>query len=140
MRAPFTRRCKTHTQKEVTSSISETGHESIWCGEGHRVKEWYVMDADDVVLAIGYRDEAPKILDAEMLEKLNVDTKFLVVPPAPEDTCKRGHNDWYLNPDERYRCRSCKKEYYQRNKEKILNREAGRRRAAGVKRRRKERV
>jgi transposase-like protein len=89
------------------------------------------MDAGEVRLAVGHKDTAPTILDEEMLKKLSINREFLVVPPPPDTFCKRGHNNWYLNPDERYRCKTCKQDYYQRNKEKILKRYADRRREAG---------
>jgi hypothetical protein len=119
MRGPFERRCYAHIDHEVTSSISHDGHETVWCATGHKAKQWYVLDADDAKIAIGYLHKTPQILDDELLRKITVNTIFQVMPPQPDHACRRGHTDWYLNPDDRYRCRACKRESYQKNRELI---------------------
>lgn len=128
MRGPFTRVCDIHSE-EITSSISESGHETLWCGKGHRVKKWYVVDADGIKVALAHLNSSPQILDSDMLIRLSVDPVYNVVAPEPPSKpCKRGHVDWYLLGDEtRYRCRTCKQEYYQKNKAKLAKRYKDRR-------------
>lgn len=127
MRGPFERRCAVQIKKDgatclapTTSSISEGGHESLWCSEGHVVKEWYVVDADGKQIALAKLHSAPTILDEEMLHKLSINPLFRKInPPPPDRLCVRGHKDWYMNPDQKYRCRQCKREEYIRNRSKL---------------------
>lgn len=123
MKGPFTRNCAEIIDEEsqvsclelVDSSISENGHESMWCKAGHHIKEWYVVDAEGNRIALAKLHSSPQILDVEMMIRLSIDPMFRSMrPPKPDRLCKRGHNDWYMNPDERYRCRQCKRERYER--------------------------
>jgi hypothetical protein len=98
----------------VTSSVTG-GHESLWCAKGHGVKEWFVLDADGKQMALAKLNSSPQILDAEMMHQLSIDPMYRTIRPTqPTHPCKRGHYDWYMNPDERYRCRQCKRERYER--------------------------
>jgi len=123
MRGPFTRNCAEIVNAEtqacclapVSSSVGESGHENMWCEKGHSVKEWYVLDADGEQMALAKLNSSPQILDLEMMVRLSIDPMFRSIrPPQPTHPCKRGHYDWYMNPDERYRCRQCKRERYER--------------------------
>jgi hypothetical protein len=129
MRAPFNRRCSEVTAAGpclsiVDGSISEAGHESLWCATGHNVKQWYVVDADGDVMAKAKLNSSPEILNEEMLLALRNDPLYcaLVYKPPPTHPCKRGHSDWYMNPDESYRCRQCKKMSYENHKTKCRDR------------------
>ncbi len=135
MTGPFTRNCAELVDEKtqavclapVESSISESGHESMWCQEGHQIKEWYVLDAEGTQIALAKLNSSPQILDAEMMIKLSMDPLFsrTIRPPKPTHLCKRGHNDWYMNPDERYRCRQCKRERYERVRKAKGHKERG---------------
>jgi len=123
MKGPFTRNCSEIVDElaqlsclaPVSSSISEIGHESMWCEMGHRIKEWYVLDSEGAKIALAKLHSSPQILDPEMMKRLSIDPMFRSIrPPQPDKLCKRGHNEWYMDTDERYRCRQCKRERYER--------------------------
>lgn len=123
MRGPFARRCFDHPEMSVDSSISDTGHESVWCRSGHRAKSWYVVDRNEKKIAIGHLHSAPLIIDADMLGSLHIDKRFGIVPPPPTRSCKKGHSDaWKLQSDGCYKCEVCRREKYEENKEKIMAR------------------
>jgi hypothetical protein len=63
-----------------------------------------VLDGEGETLAVAYLNEAPKLVSSE-LAKID----FPIAPP-PEKFCKRGHFEWYLETDGRYRCRICKRD------------------------------
>ena len=139
MRGPFERCCAEVTDTNgteclsiTTSSISDKGHESLWCGNGHKVKEWYVIDADGKKIALANMHKSPQILDEDMMEKLSIDPMFRqMAPPKPDRMCIRGHNDWYMNPDERYRCRQCKRDSYLKNRLKLKAKRDAKKRGQG---------
>ncbi len=124
MYGPFTRNCSVSLDEAgtaclapVNSSISESGHETMWCNRGHQIREWYVLDAQDKRIALAKLNTSPQILDLEMAMSLSIDPLYRSIrprAPKPDRPCKRGHNDWFMNPDERYRCRQCKRERYER--------------------------
>ena len=123
MRGPFARRCFEHPTMSVDSSISDTGHESVWCRSGHRARSWYVVDKNEKKIAIGNINSAPVIVDSDMMSNLQIDARFTVVPPVPERPCKQGHEGaWKLQSDGCYKCETCRKLKYEANKEKIMAR------------------
>jgi hypothetical protein len=91
-------------------SSSRDGYEALYCAKGHRVRIWYVLDAEGRKMALAKLNSGPEILDAMMLAKLSEDPKYKNIPYAINKTCQRGHDDWYLAADNRYRCRICKRD------------------------------
>jgi hypothetical protein len=104
MRPPFYRACRKH-REELEDRTEGTGHEILWCERGkHRCRSWRVMDGNGDTLAIGFLNEAPHLISSD-LAKLEFPP-----PPPPEKFCGRGHFEWNLETDGRYRCRICKRD------------------------------
>ena len=130
MRGPFERRCAETPMGgatcfcKVEGSISESGHESMWCAIGHSLKQWYIVDAEGEIMARARLNSAPEIINEEMLLALKNDPLYraLVCKQPPDHPCKRGHIDWLLTPDEVYRCRPCKNAYAEVHKNKARDR------------------
>jgi hypothetical protein len=123
MRGPFERRCAKATESVmcfalVEGSISESGHESLWCANGHSVGQWYVVDSEGNVMALAKLNSAPEILNDEMLLALIADPMYhaIIRKPPPNHTCKRGHSNWEAIPEGGYRCGKCRDASYESHK------------------------
>lgn len=104
MRAPFYRACRKH-KEELEERTVGTGPEVLWCVIGkHRCRSWLVLDGDGETLAVAHMNEAPHIVSAE-LAKID-----FPIPSLPEKFCRKGHFEWFLGADGRYRCRICKRD------------------------------
>lgn len=111
MRPPFYRHCVKHEGAEVSNSIGPDKRETLWCAEGHQVSRWSVVDSSGKRLAIGHLHKSPQIIDPEMLQNLDENPLFSIkVWELPERLCQRGHSDWYISVDDRYRCKQCKRD------------------------------
>lgn len=110
MKPPFYRACRKH-KEELQDRTVGTGHEVLWCPassptrpKGHRCRSWLVLDGNGETLAVAFLNEAPTLVSSELSA---ID---FPVPEPPDRFCKRGHFEWYLETDGRYRCRICKRE------------------------------
>lgn len=110
MKPPFYRACRKHREEIVDRTVG-TGHEVLWCTagtperpRGHRIRSWLVLDGAGETLAVAFLNEAPKLVSSDLAV---ID---FPIPDPPEKFCKRGHFEWYLETDGRYRCRICKRD------------------------------
>jgi hypothetical protein len=105
MRPPFYRACRKHKEEIIDRTLGISGPEILWCGIGnHRCRSWLVLDGDGETLAVAHMNEAPHIVSAE-LAKID-----FPIPDPPEKFCNKGHYEWLLGGDGRYRCRICKRD------------------------------
>ena len=108
MIGPFYRACRKHGEElENRTEHPGYGPEVLWCksghGGGHRCRSWDVRDNSGEVLAVGFINEPPEIVSAEL-----TGLEFQI--PVPEKRCKKGHYEWSLEADGNYRCAHCKRD------------------------------
>jgi hypothetical protein len=105
MRGPYYRACRRHKEALEDRTPGFRGHEILWCNVGkHRCRSWLVMDGDGETLAIGFMNEAPQITSLDLMGA------SFDVAPLPERFCHRGHFEWVLENDNKYRCRICRRD------------------------------
>jgi hypothetical protein len=105
MIGPYYRACRKHKEelKDITPGFR--GHETLWCEVGkHKCRSWLVMDGNGETLAIGFMNEAPQLTSVDLIGAT------FDVPEPPERFCHRGHFEWVLEPDNKYRCRICRRD------------------------------
>jgi hypothetical protein len=106
MQPPFYRACRKHKEELEDRTKMNTGPEILWChrGGGHRCRSWLVLDGLGETIAVGHLNTSPQIVSAELAR---ID---FPVPDPPDKFCQRGHYEWYLETDGRYRCRICRRD------------------------------